>query len=314
MVMSTLQDRLVWMDGSLVAWRSARVSAFAHSMQRASLVFDVASFAPTPRGPAIFRLREHVARLGRSASIVGITVPYDADVIERATVETVRASGLEEGLIRLSAFFPDMEPDLVPRESRGSLTIVAYAPGELAPDGVKPKPKKERLSIALERELHKPGRAVLPPEAKVAAAYLAPMLARRRALAAGFDEVVLLDQAGHVAEAPTANVFAVMRGALVTPPLGAVLDGITRDTALHIAREASIAVREEDIRPEALLGAEEVFLTSTSLPIGPVVAVDGHTIGKGEVGPVTRAVRDRLREISCGKDAAFAHMLRWIRS
>jgi branched-chain amino acid aminotransferase len=308
-----LENRLVWMDGSLVPWESAKVSAFAQSLQRGSLVFDVASFAPTPRGPAIFRLREHIARLFRSAAIVGLRLSYDVDAVERATVETVRASGLEEGLIRLSGFYPEMEPDLVPARAEGSLTIVAYTSRELVADGAVARPKKERLSVVLERDLHKPGPRVLPPEAKVAAAYLAPMLARRRALAAGFDEVLLLDGRGNVAEAPTANVFAVVGRELVTPKLDAVLDGITRDTVFQMARAMAIPAREADLTPDALLGADEVFLTSTSLPIGPVVDVDGRALGSGDIGPVTRAIRDRLREIATGRDEAFAGMLRWVR-
>src|SRR4051794_13634702 len=152
-----VNGRWVWRDGALMPWQEATVSAFAHSMQRGSLVFDVLSFHATPRGAAVFRMPEHVARLLRSASLIGMAVPYPDHVIEAATRETVRESGLSEGLIRISGFFPEMEPDLVPLSAEGSVTIIAYAPRELVPPGA--PPKGTRLHLGIERELQKPGRA-----------------------------------------------------------------------------------------------------------------------------------------------------------
>jgi branched-chain amino acid aminotransferase len=306
--MTMVQGRRVWRDGVLVGWQEASVSAFAHSLQRGSLVFDVLSWGATARGSALFRLPEHVTRFLRSAALVGIAIPYSQEDLEKAALQAVRASGLAGGLVRISAFYPDMEPDLVPERAEGSVTVIAYAPRELAAA----RPRPERLRVTIERELHKPGPAVLPPQAKVAAAYLGPMLARRRALVRGFDEVILLDTSDRVAEAPTANVFAVAGGELLTPNLDAVLDGITRDTVLRIAGSMGLGTRETPFGVEELMASDEVFLTSTSLPIGPVIEIDGRAVGTGSGGPVTQAIRERLAAITSGRDAWSETMLRWV--
>jgi branched-chain amino acid aminotransferase len=301
-----MADRPIWKDGALVAWTDATVSVLAHAMQRGSLVFDVLSFHATPKGPGVFRLREHVARFLRSAAIVGLEIPFEQGDLEAAARRTVAASGLAEGLVRIAGFFPNVEADLVPRDARGSVAIAAYGPSDVVPPGATAKKKPSAWRITIPSDVRKAGPEVFPPEAKVAAAYLGPMLARRRALAAGYDEIVLLDREGHVAEGPTDNVFAVVAGKLVTPPLGRILDGITRDAVLAIARAEGIAAEERPILPEELRAADEVFLTATSIPVGPVVAIDGTRVGSGEPGPITKRIAARLSRIEAGEDAAFA--------
>lgn len=300
----------VWQNGELVPWSDATVSVLAQSVQRASLVFDIAAFHPTAQGTAVFRLNEHVARFLRSARLIGLDVAYDAEALQLAASATIRNSGRDTGFVRFSAFFPSVEPDLVPGDARASIVIAAYARNEFprAP-GLRAAPVATGLQITIPADVRKAGPEVFPPLAKVAASYLGPMLARRRALAAGFDEIVLLDGDGNVAEGPTQNVFAVYRGALVTPPLGRILDGITRDTVFHIAAAEGIEVREEALTGGDLAQAHEVFLASTSLPIGPVIGIDGRAVGSGSPGPVTRAVQGRFNAIMSGRDASFSKFL-----
>jgi branched-chain amino acid aminotransferase len=154
---------------------------------------------------------------------------------------------------------------------------------------------------------------VLPPQAKVAAAYLGPMLAKRRALAEGHDEVVLLDREGLVAEAPTANVFAVRGGELVTPTTERVLAGITRASVLDLARAEGIPAREAALSPEELASADEAFLAGTSLPVQPVVAVDGRPMRAGAPGPLTARIKALLVACERGHDGRFAHWLERVR-
>src|SRR5579884_191070 len=227
----------VWLDGSLVAWDDARASVLSHAMQRGSLVFDVGALRETARGPALFRATEHIARFLRSAAIVGLDVRRDERELLTATVQTVRASGASSALVRWSAFTPSVEADVVPRaDARASVAIAVIAPEDRgAPGGPTPS-KPVTVRVAISRDIVKAGPDVLPPQAKVAAGYLGPMLAKRRALARGYDDVVLLDGEGRVAEAPTANVFAVVGGSIVTPPTERVLDGITRASVLEVAR------------------------------------------------------------------------------
>jgi branched-chain amino acid aminotransferase len=296
--------RPLWLDGEIVPYDDARVSVLSHAMHRGSLVFDFGAFHPTPRGVAVFRIGDHVARFLRSASIVGLDVVHDRAALESATLAAVRASGLSDGFVRWSAFVGSFEPDLVPRSMAARVAIAAYVPGDLLAAGEAPKPNRVALRIALFDDARKAPPSALPPLAKVAAAYLGPMLARRRAVAAGADEVLLMGDDGYVAEAPTANVFAVVRGALVTPPLGRILDGITRESVLAIARAEQIETREEALSVRALEAADEAFLTASSFPIAPIAAVNDVALADAP-GAITRRLMARLSAAERGADSEF---------
>lgn len=295
---------LVWLDGALVPSADATMPLMGHAPQRGSLVFDVGSFHPTAKGPALFRAREHVARFMNSARIVGLSLAYDEEALVRAAVSVVRECGRDEGLVRWSVFFAVAEPDLLPRDGATRVAVAA----QLLQDVGRPKP----LRISVFDDARKAAPDVLSPEAKAAASYLGPMLARRRAVAAGADDVVLLDREGNVAEAPIANVFVVRGGTLVTPPLGYVLPGITRDAVLAIAREEAIPVEEAKLSPEALATADEAFLTATSLPIAPIASVNGRALGSVP-GPITSRLTERLEAAQRGADAAFGRWLTLLR-
>lgn len=296
-------NRQVWRDGELIDWNEAKVSALAHPMQRGSLVFDVMSFHDTKAGVAVFRLREHVRRFLRSCSIIGLAPAFDEEALIEATKQTVRATGLRDGLIRISGFPPDLEADLVPRDPHASVVIAAYSRDDL------PKNRKAppTLRIHVPRDTRKAAPDAIPPLAKVAAAYLGPMLARRRALDAGFHEIVMLDHAGNVAEAPTANIMCVIRGELVTPALGTILDGITRDSIVALAMEEGIACTERDMTYAELASCDEAFLTATSYLIAPIEAIDEHE--KGAIGVITSRLKARFMKVISGEDSRSAEWL-----
>lgn len=287
---------VLWLDGALVPSREATLPLMAHAPQRGSLVFDVGSFHRTEQGAALFRAREHVARFVRSARIVGLALAHDEDALLRAAVEVVAACGAPEGLVRWSAFFAASEPDLLPRDGAARVAVAA----QLLQD----PPRTAPLRVATFDDARKAPPEVLDPNTKAAAAYLGPMIARRRAVAAGADDVVLLDADGFVAEAPIANAFAVVSGALWTPPLGRVLPGITRDAVLALAREDGIPVREEPLPREVFASADEAFLTATSFPIAPIGAVDGRALGDAP-GPITRQLTERLARAQRGAVPAW---------
>jgi branched-chain amino acid aminotransferase len=279
----------------------------SHAMQRGSLVFDITTFHATSRGTMLFRARDHVPRFVRSAELIGLALPFDASALERAAREAVRAAKIDAGLLRWSAFFPNMEADVVPRDPTASVAVAAYAPSDALPPGATPKPRPERWRVAIFDDARKAGPEVFPPEAKVAASYLGPMLARKRAMAAGADEVVLLDREGNIAEAPTANVFAVMNGVLVAPALGRILHGITRDSVLALARAEGIAVREEAVTRAAFEAADEAFLVSSSLAVGAIGSINGRALP--DAAPVSARLRAGLAKIQAGEDARFAEWL-----
>lgn len=297
---------MLWLDGSLVESRSALLPLMGHATQRGSLVFDVGSFHAARGGVALFRAREHVARFVRSACIIGLPLRFDEDALVRAAAEVVAACKHDEGLVRWSVYFAAAEPDLLPRDATTHVAVAA----QLLED----PPRKTPIRIQTFDDARKAAPDALRPEAKVAAAYLGPMLARRRAIAAGADDVVLLDCAGNIAEAPIANVFAVSGGALHTPALGHVLPGITRDAALALARSEGIVVHESTLTRERFASADEAFLTATSMPIAPIGAIDGRTL-PGAPGPITSRLAALLGAAQRGEveDDAVADWLTLVR-
>ena len=277
----------IWLDGRLVDASTAGVPLMAHAVQRGSLVFDVGSF----QAGALFRARDHVRRFLRSTRIVGIAVETPEEALVEAAIAVVKASGATEGLVRWSAFFASDNPDLVPSSAAARVAVAA----QLYQD----PPKGAPIKVATFEDARKAGPSALPPDAKAAAAYLGPMLARKRAIAAGADDVVLLDEDGDIAEGPIANTFCVIGNELWTPPLGRILPGITRDTVLALARELAIVVREERISRSAFQGADEAFMSGTSLPLSPIAGIDGRTLAAP--GPVTARLLAAVRAARRGE-------------
>ena len=304
-------DRLIWLDGVLVPWREATVHVLSHSLQRGSLVFDFMSIKETPRGAAIFRLDRHIGRLLRSCSLMGLPISYDETELANAVVET---AGVNPGArnVKISAFIPSVEVDVVPVDPSVSVAIAAYDP---LPDiqsrlpGEKSAPVSA-LRVCLERDTRQRREDIVSPEAKVSANYVSSMVAKARALKRGFNEILLMDEDGFLAEGPTSNVFVVdQEGVLRTPPEQRVLRGVTRASVIELANVMGLPLREETITPEELVESSEVFLTGTSASIMPVESIDGQEVGQSCPGPITSKLRERLSRIECGKDPEFEHWL-----
>jgi branched-chain amino acid aminotransferase len=283
---------ILWLNGKIVDSSSASVPLMGHAAQRGSLVFDVGSFHPTARGVALFRAREHVVRFFASAKSVGLELAFDEAALVDGAAKVVAQSGVSEGMVRWSAFLETSVPDLLPARFTAHVAI-----GVLAADlpGIA-KP----LAIAIFEDARKAAPDVLPPTTKAAAAYLGPMIARRRAVAKGADDVVLLDREGFIAEAPVSNAFAVIAGELWTPPLTYVLPGITRASVLAIAREEKITIREEPLSLERFRSADEAFLTSTSTTIAPIASINGQPLEQAP-GPITTRLSERMHAAQRGE-------------
>jgi branched-chain amino acid aminotransferase len=295
----------------LVPWEQATVHVLSHSLQRGSLVFDYMSVHLTPRGVAVFRLREHVERLLRSVELVGLPLGRGRDELEAAILETVRANPGATSL-KISAFLPSIEVDVVPIDDRVSVAIAASDPKADVIERSAGRPLAWRGAVRLWVEKLRRNRRydILAPQAKVAATYTSPMAAKWAARSKGYDEIVLVDEDGFVAETPTANLFWVERsGALRTPPVDRVLLGVTRQSVLEIAKHDGIDAAEARIRPDALAQQAEDFLTGTTAGVLPVESIDGAPVGDGRPGPLAQRLGARLREIQSGKDPAFAHWL-----
>jgi branched-chain amino acid aminotransferase len=302
-------DRRIWIDGRLVSWADAHVHVLSHSLQRASLVFDYTSVHQTPRGQAIFRLREHLERFLRSVSLVGLPIGHGLDELLAASRATSRANPGATSF-KIQAYLPSVELDVVPMDERVSVAIAVY---DSARDVVLRTPNPRAFTPTLKLKVERTRRRVeayLPPGAKVAANYAGPMMAKWAARREGYDEIVMLDEHGQLAETPTANLFLVDdHGALSTPTLDAVLAGVTRMTVLELAKHEGIPVREESLPPEALFAAAEVFLTGSSVGVWPVASVDGRPVRGGAPGPVSKRLKARHDAVTSGADPEFAHWL-----
>jgi branched-chain amino acid aminotransferase len=305
--------RLVWMDGRLVAWQDATVHLLSHSLQRGSLVFDYLSVHETPRGPAAFRLEDHLARFRTSCELVGLPLERGPAELREAVLATVGANP-GASAVKICAYLPSIEVDVVPVDDHVAVAIAAYDPVR---DVLARKERRSEfpasVKIWLEKERRHRRPDILAPQAKVAANYTSPMVAKWAARRRGYDEILLVDAEGCLAEGPTTNVFLVDReGRLLTPPEASVLHGVTRRSVLELARHDGRETREEKLRPEALFEAAEAFLTGTSAGVWPIASVDDRPIGTGEPGPVSQSLAKRFREVTEGQDPAFEHWLAYV--
>jgi branched-chain amino acid aminotransferase len=304
-------DRRVWLDGVLRPWADVTVHVLSHSIQRGSLVFDYMSVNPTPRGASVFRLREHIDRFFQSCEMMGLPIEQTPETVCVAIRETVRANPGARA-VKISAYFASVEIDVVPVDTHVSVAIAAYDPKTDITDRLpRPSPpKRATLKLWIEKERANRRDDIVAPQVKVSANYASPMTAKARARAAGYDEIILVDEHGHLAEGPTTNLFLVdAQGSLLTPPREKVLHGVTRSAIIEIAKAESIPVHEAQLEPDALLNASEAFLTGTTAGVWPVESVDGQELGDVCPGPISTRLGDRFRRISKGEDPEFDHWL-----
>lgn len=307
---SSDSDRLVWIDGELRPWAEATVHVLSHSLQRGSLVFDYMSVHELPAGPAVFRLREHIERFFHSCELMGLPVEQSAEELSAAIRESVRANPGARA-VKISAYFASVEIDVVPIDTHVTIAIAAYDPARdiTARLPKAPPPKPEFLKLWIEKERANRRDDIVSPQAKVSANYASPMMAKARARAEGYDEIVLVDEDGHLAEGPTSNLFLVDgEGTLLTPSARKVLHGVTRGSIIELAKACDIPFQERPLLPAALVGASEAFLTGTTAGIWPVASVDGEALASCP-GPVSSRLRDRFRAAAAGEDPEFAHWL-----
>jgi len=276
----------IWMDGKLVPWDEAKIHVLTHSLHYGSGVFEGIRAYETKKGPAVFRLTEHIARLYRSAKIYTIEIPYTPEELIEATKETVRASGLPACYIRPLVYLGYGEMGLNPLLSPVNVSIAVWPWGAyLGDEGVQ---HGVRMKISSWRR-HDPN--IIPPAAKGTGQYINSQLAKVEAIKGGYDEAILLNPQGFVAEASGENIFIARDGEIITPPLAAgALIGITRDSVIKIARDLGIAVHEADLVRTDLYTADEVFVCGTAAEITPVREIDDRVIG--EPGPLTKKVQE----------------------
>jgi len=274
------RDGVIWFDGVMVPWRDAKLHVLSHGLHYASGVFE----GERAYGSRIFKLREHSERLIRSAAILGFAVPYSAEDIDAACREVVVANGLADAYVRPIAWRGSEQLSVSAPQSRIHLAIACWAwPNLFGADRM----SGVRLAMAPWRRPHP---QTAPTESKAAGLYMTGTLSRHAAEAEGFDDALMLDWQGRVAEAIGANVFLVIDGAVHTPVPEGFLDGITRRTVMELARRRQMTVVERVIEEDELARASEVFLSGTAAEVTPVRQIGGHHYTPGAITEVL--VRD----------------------
>jgi branched-chain amino acid aminotransferase len=290
------KTEFIWMNGSLVPWESAQVHVTAHGLHYGTGVFEGMRAYDTPDGPAIFRLDAHMHRMVASAEAYEMKLPFSVEALSEASVEVVRANGLKNAYLRPLAFYDAHTFHVAPRASPVGVAIIAIPGRPYIAGGVE---KGTRVMLSSIRRIDG---ASLPPWVKCSGHYTNSVRALQQAHRAGFDDAILLNTKGDVAEGSGANLFLVKGGRVITNDRDAsIVMGITRDSVITIARDLGLPVDVRPMTEQDLRGADEVFFTGTAVEVTPITVVDDRTYGDGKPGPITRRIQETYFETVHGK-------------
>jgi branched-chain amino acid aminotransferase len=293
------------MDGELVDWREAKVHVLTHTLHYGCGAFEGVRAYKTDQGTAIFRLQDHTERLFNSAKILRMKIPFTMDEVNEAQRAVVRANQLESCYIRPLVWIGSEKLGVSPKGNRIHLMVAAWAWGAyLGEEGLK-RGIRVKTSSYTRHHVN-----ITMTQAKTVSNYTNSILANMEATDDGYDEALLLDPAGFVAEGAGENLFIVKGGVIYTPDLSAgALNGITRNTVLHIARDLGLEVVQKRITRDEVYIADEAFFTGTAAEVTPIRELDRVTIGAGQRGPITERIQAAFFDIVNGRNPKYAHWL-----
>jgi len=290
------RDGVIWMDGELVPWREAQVHVLTHTLHYGMGVFEGVRAYRAEMGTAIFRLPQHTRRLFGSAHIMKMPVPWDRETINAAHKAVVRENGLDSAYIRPMFFYGSEGMGLRADNLKVHAIVAAWEWGAYL--GAENMEKGIRIKTSSYTRHHV---NITMCKAKANGHYINSMLALNEALTSGYDEAMLLDVDGFVAEGSGENIFIVRDGVLYTPDLTSALEGITRDTIVQLAHDEGLEVREKRITRDEVYLADEAFFTGTAAEVTPIREVDDRMIGKGGRGPVTEHLQALYFDVVHGR-------------
>lgn len=297
----------IWMNGKLVPWDEAKVHVLAHGLHYGTGVFEGMRCYPTADGPAVFRLDAHLERMVKSAELYELTIPYSREALAEATLDVVRSNRLESAYIRPIAFFDVSTLSVWTKECPVSVAIAAFPTGTYhsnAADGV-------RVTIS---SIRKFDNAAIPAWGKACGQYINSVRAVQEAQRRGFDEALLLNSHGQIAEGSGENLFVVKNGALLTNDIDAsILMGVTRASILELARDLGIPTRVSAISVEDVLDADELFFSGTAVEVTAIREVDGRVISGGKPGTITRRIQDTFNQAVRGQLPPYRRWLSFAR-
>ena len=306
----TMDDRdgVIWLDGKLVPWREAKTHVLTHTLHYGMGVFEGVRAYKAEKGPAIFRLQDHTDRLFRSAHILNMPMPFDKETLNEAQRAAVRENNLESAYIRPMCFYGSEGMGLRADNLKVHVMVAAWSWGAyLGAEGME-KGIRIRTSSYTRHHVN-----ITMCKAKANGNYMNSMLALQEAIACGYDEAMLLDNEGYVAEGSGENIFLVRDGVLYTPDLTSALDGITRNTIFRFAAQLGIPVKEKRITRDEVYVADEAFFTGTAAEVTPIREVDNRIIGAGKRGPITEKLQSMYFDVVHGRHESHLDWLSYVK-
>jgi len=288
MVAPTMADRdgVIWLDGEMVPWRDAKVHVLTHTLHYGLGVFEGVRAYNTDKGPAIFRLQEHTDRLFRSAKIMGMKMPFDKDTLNEAQKAAVKENNLESAYLRPMCFYGSEGMGIRADNLKTHVMIAAWEWGSYLGAENMEKGIRIRTSSFTRHHVN-----ITMCKAKANGNYMNSIMALQEAVECGYDEALLLDANGFVAEGSGENFFMIRDGILYTPTLTSALEGITRATVMTLAEEIGLKVVEKQITRDEVYVADEAFFTGTAAEVTPIRELDNRSIGNGSRGPITEQLQ-----------------------
>jgi branched-chain amino acid aminotransferase len=298
----------IWFDGKFVPWDEAKIHVLTHALHYGYAIFEGIRCNSTPDGPAIFRLNEHIDRMFDGARVYKMRIPYTKEQLIAACLDTVKENGLQDCYVRPIVFSAQGEMGVNPLKNPVIGAVACWEWGAyLGEEGME---KGIRCTVSSWSRIDS---KMLPPQAKCAANYANSILAKTDALAAGYDEAILLTQNGYVAEGSGENIFRVKNGEVYTPTMeSGILGGVTRASVIQIARDNGITVYERDFTREGMFTSDELFFTGTAANVNPIREVDGRVIGNGQY-PVTKKIQKIYLDAIHGRIEKYKPWLSYVR-
>ncbi len=297
--------RSIWMDGKLVPWDDAKIHVLTHSFHYGVAAFEgIRSYKTADGRSAVFRLEEHVERLFDSSKIVTLDLPYSIEDVSKACKEVLIDNGLQEGYLRPVSYIGEGVMGVHPGNNPIQLMIAAWKWGAyLGEDALS---KGIRAKVSSYNRYHPNS---MMTRAKLTGNYIGSVLAKKEAIDLGYDEGILLDVDGYVAEGSGENIFLISKGKIKTTPLTSILPGITRSTIIQLAEDLGYEVEESRFSRDEMYIADELFFTGTAAEVTPIREVDGRPIGTGKMGPITGKLQTLYFDIIRGKNEKYADWL-----
>ena len=297
------ENKLIWKNGSFQSWDDSNVHILSHTLHYGTGVFEGVRAYKTSNGPAIFRLKEHTNRLFSAADKINIKIPFSKDELNRIQCEILNKNSLDEGYIRPIVYLGNEGLGLRAKDLSVNVAVAAWE----WPSYMDPKAKEKGISVI--KSSHRQYENPLHSGNKIIGTYFSNTMALHEAIDRGADEAIMLDKNGYISEGSGENIFLVKNNVIYTPTTDHCLNGITRQSVIQMAKDLNISVREQNIKFDDLVQADEAFFTGTAVEITPITSLDGKHINDGKKGQVTNQLQEKFQEIISGKNQDYDNWL-----